>query len=142
MMLNRIKQVKAGKIRVEKLRYLALGPGNSNYKYYNRVLNVVSDALDDAGANAFMSRRKADDASGCTEEDFQAWKDANFSLFRQFGFEQKTVEYDSMIELTFGGKIHSKEEPSPEMSLGHQQTSTQSAIVSLTKKKRLQLIRC
>lgn len=134
-----IKQVKDKKIKVENLRYLALGLGNSNYKYYNRVLDVVADALDDAGANALMSRHKADDANGGTEEDFQAWKDDVFALLRQLGFGQKTVEYEPTIELTFSGEMHSKEQPSPEMSLNHQQTSTQSAIVPLTIKNAHEL---
>jgi NADPH-ferrihemoprotein reductase len=133
-----IKQVKDKKLEVESLRYLAFGLGNSNYKYYNRVLDVVADALDSAGANALMSRQKADDANGDTEEDFQAWKDELFALFRKLGYEQKTVEYRPTIELTFSGETHS-EEASPATSLVHQQTSTQSAIVPLTIKSAHEL---
>lgn len=126
-----IKQVKDKGTRVDNLRYLAFGLGNSNYKYYNRVLDVVADALDNAGANALIYRQKADDANGGTEEDFQAWKDDVFALFRQLGFEQKTVEYQPSIELTFSGEACEKDSAT-ETSLIHQQTSTQSAIVPLT----------
>ncbi|KAF2630627.1 cytochrome P450 reductase 2 [Macroventuria anomochaeta] len=133
-----IKQVKDKKTRVENLRYLAFGLGNSNYKYYNRVLDVVADALDNAGANALMPRQKADDANGGTEEDFQVWKDDLFALFRKLGFEQKTVEYQPTIELTFSGETNS-EDSNPATSLIHQQTSTQSAIVPLTIKSAHEL---
>lgn len=127
-----IKQVKDRGSRLNNLRYLAFGLGNSNYKYYNRVLDVVADALDNAGANALIPRQKADDANGGTEEDFQAWKDDAFALFRKLGFEQKTVEYRPTIELIFSGERTSESTLSIETSLIHQQTSTQSAIVPLT----------
>lgn len=134
-----IKQVKDKNTRVENLRYLAFGLGNSNYKYYNRVLDVVADALDNAGANALMARQKADDANGGTEEDFQAWKDDLFTVFRQLGFEQKTVEYQPTIELTFTGETNSERDEKSTTSLNHQQTSTQSAIVPLTIKSAHEL---
>jgi NADPH-ferrihemoprotein reductase len=70
------------KTRLENLRYFTFGLGNSNYKYYNRVLDVVVDTLNSAGATALMLPQKADDANGGTEEDFQAWKDDTFALFR------------------------------------------------------------
>ncbi|KAF3032881.1 hypothetical protein E8E12_004718 [Didymella heteroderae] len=134
-----IKQVVDKKTKVESLRYLAFGLGNSNYKYYNRVLDVVADALDNAGANALMPRQKADDANGSTEEDFQAWKDDLFTLFRQLGFEQKTVKYVSTLDLTFSEETQNEKWASPATSLIHQQTSTQSAIVPLTIKSAQEL---
>jgi NADPH-ferrihemoprotein reductase len=127
-----IKQVKDKHTRLEALRYVAFGLGNSNYKYYNRVLDVVADALDNAGSNALMPRQKADDANGGTEEDFQAWKDDLFTLFRQLGFEQKTVEYKPTIELKFSGETTNETNSNTAASLIHQQTSTQSAIIPLT----------
>ena len=134
-----IKQVKEKKTRIENLRYLAFGLGNSNYKYYNRVLDVVADALDNAGANALMPRQRADDANGGTEEDFQTWKDDLFALLRQLGFEQKTVKYQPTIELAFTGKKNSEKDEKSTTSLIHQQTSTQSAIVPLTIKSAHEL---
>ena len=134
-----IKQVRDKNTMVESLRYLAFGLGNSNYKYYNRVLDVVVDALDNAGANALMPPQRADDANGGTEEDFQAWKDDLFALFRQLGFEQKTVEYKPTIEIRFSDETDNRKDSSPATSLIHQQTSTQSAIVSLTIKSAHEL---
>ncbi|KAH8163425.1 hypothetical protein CIB48_g4837 [Xylaria polymorpha] len=60
------------KLSLPTLQYTAFGLGNSNYKYYNRVVDVVVDALEKAGAKAFMPIGKADDANGGTEEDFLA----------------------------------------------------------------------
>lgn len=134
-----IKQVKDQKNILQNLQYFALGLGNSNYKYYNRVLDVVTDALDDAGATALMSRQKADDANGGTEEDFQAWKDDVFALFRQLGFEQKTVEYQPTIRLTFDQELDVQGNSSLKVSSLHQQTPTQSAIVPLTIKSAYEL---
>jgi NADPH-ferrihemoprotein reductase len=126
-----IKQVNEKSIKLESLRYLAFGLGNSNYKYYNRVLDFVSDALDIAGATALMPRQKADDANGGTEEDFQAWKDDLFALFRHLGFEQKSVEYQPTIQLSFSGEIE-KQVPSSMTSVVHTQNATQSTVVPLT----------
>ncbi|KAF3005880.1 hypothetical protein E8E13_009258 [Curvularia kusanoi] len=136
-----LKQVQDKKTRLEGLRYFAFGLGNSNYKYYNRVLDVVADTLDNAGANALIPRQKADDANDGTEEDFQAWKDNAFALFRQLGFKQKTVAYQPTIELNFGAGAEGNrgDDITHAMSLVHQQTSSQSAIVPLTIKSAHEL---
>lgn len=128
-----IKEVKEKHIKLESLRYLAFGLGNSNYKYYNRVLDVVSDALDIAGATALMARQKADDANGGTEEDFQAWKDDLFALFRHHGFEQKSVEYQPAIQLSFSDETETDNQvPTSVTSVVHLQNATQSAVLPLT----------
>jgi NADPH-ferrihemoprotein reductase len=126
-----VKKVKDGNALVKDLRYIALGLGNSNYKYYNRVLDVVADALDAAGAMALMPRQKADDANGGTEEDYQSWKDDVFTLFRGMGYEEKSVEYQPLLEVEFTSS-ESKLEHS--ISVHHQQSTTNSAIVPLAIK--------
>jgi len=126
-----IKQMKVKNIKLESLRYLAFGLGNSNYKYYNRVLDVVCDALDITGATALIPRQKADDANGGTEEDFQAWKDDLFALFRHLGFEQKSVEYQPTIQLSFSDETE-KQVPSSVTSVVHLQNATQSPVLPLT----------
>lgn len=126
-----LKQVNEKSIKLESLRYLAFGLGNSNYKCYNRVLDVVSDALDSAGATALMPRQKADDSNGGTEEDFQAWKDDLFALFRHLGFEQNSVQYQPSIELSFGRQVENQVSSS-RTSVVHLQNSTQSAVFPLT----------
>ena len=129
-----LKQAVDKRTRLENLRYFAFGLGNSKYKYYNRVLDIVVDALNSAGATALMHPQKADDANGGTEEDFQAWKDNTFALFRQLGFQQEIVEYQPSIEVTFSDEIQSGRDSSHATSLVHHKTSSQSAIVPLTIK--------
>jgi NADPH-ferrihemoprotein reductase len=134
-----LKQAMDKKTRLDNLRYFAFGLGNSNYKYYNRVLDIVVDALNSAGATALMLPQKADDANGGTEEDFQAWKDDTFALFRQLGFQQEIVKYQPSIEVTFSDEVQSERDVSHATSLVHHQTSSQSAIVPLTIKNAHEL---
>lgn len=132
-----IKHVKTGSIKLDQLRYIALGLGNSNYKYYNRVVDVVADALDGAGARALMPRQQADGAPGVTEEDFQSWKDDVFELFRSMGYEQKSIVYQPSIELSL---IHQfGRSPEPTISSVHQRSTTNSAIAPLVIKSARQL---
>jgi NADPH-ferrihemoprotein reductase len=132
-----IKKVKDEKTSLADLRYLAFGLGNSNYKYYNRVLDVVADAFDAAGANAIVPRQKADDANGETEEDFQSWKDDVFALFRGMGYKEKSIEYQPLIEVNLTAP--SSEKPTQDISVHHQQSTTNSAIVPLSIKNSREL---
>lgn len=131
-----VKKVKDENTSLENLRYLALGLGNSNYKYYNRVLDVVADALDAAGAMALAPRQKADDANGATEEDFQSWKDDVFALLRGMRYEEKAIEYQPLIEVSFNESVKPIEATT---SVHHQQTNTNSSIVSLVIKNTREL---
>lgn len=82
-------------MRLPNLRYAAFGLGNSNYKYYNRVLDDVVRAFDGAGAQRLILAGKADAADGSTEEAFHAWKDKLYDVvFRQqLGLEDRHVVY-------------------------------------------------
>ncbi|GKZ36454.1 hypothetical protein AbraIFM66950_007526 [Aspergillus brasiliensis] len=76
------------------VRYCAFGLGNSNYKFYNRVVDVVVQALDGRGAKALMPVGRANDAEGATQEDFISWKDELFAMFKsQLGFEEGEMQY-------------------------------------------------
>lgn len=80
--------------RLANLRYGAFGLGNSNYKNYNRVIDVTVEFLDKSGAKSFIAVGKADDAERSTEEDFLSWKDNLFSVFRtDFQYVEKAVEF-------------------------------------------------
>ncbi|TDZ31867.1 NADPH--cytochrome P450 reductase [Colletotrichum spinosum] len=65
------------------LRYAAFGLGNSNYRYYNRVVDVVDEALEKTGASRLAPAGRADDAQGATEEDFLSWKDDLYKVLRE-----------------------------------------------------------
>lgn len=131
-----IAHLKDQKIALNHLMYLAFGLGNSNYKYYNRVVDVVSDALDAAGARALIARQKADDANGSTEEDFQSWKDDVFALFRSLGHAELAVSYQSNIEIELSDNI--KDIPIPTSST-HHPSNTNSAIACLAIKSAREL---
>jgi NADPH-ferrihemoprotein reductase len=132
-----IKRVNDDGIKLDNLRYLAFGLGNSNYKYYNRVLDVVADALDGAGATALIPRQKADDANGATEEDYQSWTDDVFAMFRRMGFEQKSIAYQPSIDIKFNGKVD--QNGIVTTSAVHQQSSNNSGIVPLVIKSAREL---
>jgi NADPH-ferrihemoprotein reductase len=87
--------IRSAKESLEDLRYFAFGLGNSNYKYYNKVIDVVAESLDACGAQRLMPIGKADDANGATEEDFITWKEEFFDyLTRTLGHQ----EYDAVYE--------------------------------------------
>lgn len=97
-----IRHLKDEGTKLPELRYFAFGLGNSNYKYYNKVVDVVADALDDAGATCVLPTGRADDATGTTEEDFLAWKDNVFTMFQErMGLEKKEVAYNPTVKIDF-----------------------------------------
>lgn len=78
-----------------KLRYAAFGLGNKNYKFYNRTINVVVEALDRLGANTLMPVGKSDDSNGGTDEDFTEWKQLLFKLFREkMELQERLEQYE------------------------------------------------
>ncbi|KAL4880480.1 hypothetical protein BJY04DRAFT_228564 [Aspergillus karnatakaensis] len=83
------------------LRYFAFGLGNSNYKFYNKVIDRVAEVLDAHGANALLPVSRANDATGSTQEDFITWKEALFTFFREsLGFEQSELVYQATLTIT------------------------------------------
>lgn len=84
---------KTRNVSLSNLRYAAFGLGNSNYKFYNRVVDVVVDVLDRFGAVSLMPVGKANDAEGTTQEDFMSWKEDLFATLNQLGFQEGEVKY-------------------------------------------------
>jgi len=98
--------LKSQDISLSNLRYMAFGLGNSNYKYYNRVTNVVDEALEKFGARLLMLVGKADDTDGATEEDFMAWKDDLFSIFRgDLRLEEREVAHEPTLPVVEGESL-------------------------------------
>ncbi|KAF4556467.1 FAD-binding domain-containing protein 56 [Elsinoe fawcettii] len=84
------------------LNYYAFGLGNSHYKHYNKVIDVVVDKLNCLGAKQLAPTGKADDCKGQTEEHFISWKDDTFKhLVSQHGYEEKPLRYDPSIKAEF-----------------------------------------
>lgn len=89
---------RTGKNPLKSLRYVAFGLGNSNYKYYNRVVDSVVKCLDGLGALSLMPVGKADDSEDTTEEDFLSWKSELFHmLVAKLGFEERPSGYSPIL---------------------------------------------
>ncbi|KAK5055261.1 hypothetical protein LTR84_013011 [Exophiala bonariae] len=83
------------------LRYAAFGLGNSNYQHYNRVITVVTELLDQQGAQRLIAVGKSDDAARSTEEDFMAWKEEFFAAIAlQLQLEEHPVVYQATLSVS------------------------------------------
>ncbi|KAJ5810163.1 uncharacterized protein N7503_002381 [Penicillium pulvis] len=91
---------KTGDVSLANLQYTAFGLGNTNYKFYNKVVDVIVEGLEKLGAKALMPLGKANDAEGATEEDFMAWKDSLFTVFKDnLGFTEVEAKYVSSLQV-------------------------------------------
>jgi NADPH-ferrihemoprotein reductase len=122
-------------ISLRHLRYMAFGLGNSNYKYYNKVVDHVVTSLNSFGAALMLPVGTADDANGTTEEDFFSWKEEVFSLFRtSLGMAEKDPEYEPCIRVVEDDSMTAIDlhmgEPVPQRN-AKRSTATSSAIGAL-----------
>jgi NADPH-ferrihemoprotein reductase len=86
--------------RLTNLRYFAFGLGNKNYKYYNRVIDVVTAALDNFGATSLLPVGRADDSNGTTEEDFLGWKESVFTTLKhELHIEERPPVYEPTLKV-------------------------------------------
>jgi NADPH-ferrihemoprotein reductase len=77
------------------LRYTAFGLGNSKYKYYNKVVDVLTTSLNELHATPVFDIGKADDSNGATEDNFTQWKQDLFSAFkRDLGYREVSSHYE------------------------------------------------
>lgn len=87
-------------VSLENLHYMAFGLGNSNYKYYNKVIDVVAERLNTLGAEPLLPTGRADDAKGETEEHYLDWKDQVFATLREkLGHEERGLMYEPAIKV-------------------------------------------
>ena len=108
---------------LKNLRYAAFGLGNSNYKHYNRVVDVATEKLGNVGATQLLPTARADDALRSTEEDFVSWKLDLFTMFKQsLQLEEKSAAYQPTfevvedtslepIDLHLGEPVHPRDNP-------------------------------
>jgi NADPH-ferrihemoprotein reductase len=79
---------------------MVFGLGNSNYKYYNAVIDHVVDRIGNLGARALIPTGHADDVKGKTEEHFLEWKDTALATLKStFGLEDHGSLYEPSIEV-------------------------------------------
>ncbi|KFY97982.1 hypothetical protein V500_01836 [Pseudogymnoascus sp. VKM F-4518 (FW-2643)] len=90
--------------KLHNLRYAAFGLGNSNYKSYNKVIDVIAEAFDTFGAQALLPVGRADDAKATTMEDFLSWQESLFTVFRDtLNYEERDVGYEPSLSVNFSG---------------------------------------
>jgi NADPH-ferrihemoprotein reductase len=95
-------------VSFQDLRFVAFGCGNSNYKYYNAVIDTVAASLEELGAQSILPVGKADEAKGTTDEDFLDWKTTLLSeLSNQLGLPEREPEYEPAITVVFDESIDS-----------------------------------
>ncbi|RLL94961.1 hypothetical protein CFD26_100786 [Aspergillus turcosus] len=86
--------------RLDTLRYCAMGMGNKNYKYYNRVMKVVDEMLSDLGAQRVGPLGLADESIGTTEESFMEWKDEIIEHLKEIiTIQERPLTYEPSIEI-------------------------------------------
>ena len=91
------------------LKYAAFGLGNSNYKYYNAVIDYVAERLDALGAQSVFPVGRADDAKGETEEHYLDWKEKVFNLLTtEMGFEAHDPVYEPSLSVVEDATIPSE----------------------------------
>ncbi len=88
------------------LRFVAFGLGNSNYKHYNHVVDVLVRELLRCGAQPLMESGKADDAVGETEEHFLEWKQRVIELFQgTLQYKQQQLRHEPAIKIVADSTI-------------------------------------
>lgn len=82
------------------LRFMAFGLGNSNYKHYNKVVDVVEGKLQLAGARVLLPVARADEAAESTEEDYLAWAQDVYNVLQtQLNTKPRAVEYEPTLSI-------------------------------------------
>ncbi|KAK7899728.1 hypothetical protein LTR67_003473 [Exophiala xenobiotica] len=93
-------------VSLQNLRFAAFGCGNSNYKYYNAVVDTVVTSLQGLGAKMVLPVGKADEARGTSDEDFLEWKTTLFAaLCTQLGLTEREQEYEPTIKVVLDDSI-------------------------------------
>lgn len=93
-------------VSLENLRFAAFGCGNSNYKYYNAVIDAVVTSLQGLGAQMVLPVGKADEAKATTDEDFMDWKTILLAaLCTQLGLTEREPEYEPSIKVVMDDSI-------------------------------------
>jgi NADPH-ferrihemoprotein reductase len=101
------------------LNYFAFGLGNSNYRLFNRFIDLVDDKLQAKGAQRLGYIGKADEAKGATatEEAFREWKaDMLEKLAQRLNRKERVLAYESGLEIIEASDRNP--ESSPDIYLG------------------------
>ncbi|KXH68913.1 NADP/FAD dependent oxidoreductase [Colletotrichum salicis] len=82
------------------LKYAAFGCGNSNYRFYNKVIDDVVVALTKFRAIAVLPTGKGDEATRTSEKDFMDWKEVLFkTLVSEFDYKEREVAHQPSVDI-------------------------------------------
>ena len=130
---------------LSRLRYIAFGLGNSNYKHYNAVIDHIVLKLDKLGAQALAPTGHADDVRGETEEHFLQWKENTLAVLkRTFDLEEHDPVYEPairVIETTDVSNTSINHGVPLEITTGRAATRTVSAIHALQVRSSYELFK-
>jgi NADPH-ferrihemoprotein reductase len=86
--------------RLDNLRYIVFGLGNTNYQYYNKVAKDVDHLLSTLGATRVGALGLGNDCKGTTEEEFIAWKESiDHALVQVLGVQSTARSYNPQIQV-------------------------------------------
>ncbi|POR38187.1 NADPH-ferrihemoprotein reductase [Tolypocladium paradoxum] len=99
---------------LEKMRYAALGLGNSNYAHYNAVIRNVNKAMQAMGAQPLGPTGEIDDSLGDMEEEFLAWKEEMWAVVSQaMHLEEREVVFEPSCKVSETASTQLSSEASP-----------------------------
>lgn len=134
------KSKNGGDMNLASVRYAAFGLGNSQYRYYNRVVDVVDEALEAHGAQRLVPVGKADDAKGTTQEDFLLWRDALFSFLRDgLNMQCHEMQYEPALNVVEDESLDLADLHSGEPVHPREDKNSKGAIVALKIKESREL---
>lgn len=82
------------------LKYVVFGLGNSTYEHYNAVGRKINTTLESLGAKRIGLYGEGDDGSGTMEEDYLAWKDELFQVWKELeGLEEHEAVYEPVLDV-------------------------------------------
>ncbi|KAF2183720.1 hypothetical protein K469DRAFT_689852 [Zopfia rhizophila CBS 207.26] len=85
---------------LKNLRYAAFGLGNSEYRFFNKVITDVVELLDSLGAAPVLPVGRGDEAKRSTEEDFVEWKDKFLDVVAcKLQLTEHETEYKPTVEV-------------------------------------------
>jgi NADPH-ferrihemoprotein reductase len=86
--------------RLENLRFVIFGLGNTNYQYYNKVAKDADHLLSELGARRVGILGLGNDCKGTTEEDFILWRESiNLALVQTLGVQSAVRSYSPQIKV-------------------------------------------
>lgn len=102
------------------MSFAAFGCGNSNYRYFNKVIQDAASGVVLCGGKLLLPVGAGDEASRSTQEDFLEWKEELFSLLvSQHGLSDHKAEYQPTVEVTIDETLSEGNQDGAEVDMPH-----------------------